>query len=303
MLSRGLLTGSHFGGVAVAGASAKLLGLTIDQTVDAMSIAASMGCGLVQQHGSGAHLLESGYACRNGIAGALQAMHGLTGKHDILEHPKGMCHAVAGLEVLPDLGLGDFRLRKGVVMKKYPACSLQHSIIRGCIQMIQDHAITADTVERVIVDVHRGFLSFNSYHQPDNYMEAPFALPHALAMCFLEDKVFLQQYTDAKVKDPKVHAFREKVELKIHPEWDTAGVAGKEYKLTVVLKNGKTIEKICPAGEDNITLSDGEIMERYSGCVAGIMDLKKEEKAAKMMLNLEGIHDITKMMNLFCLLE
>jgi 2-methylcitrate dehydratase PrpD len=298
MLERGLLTGSYFGGVAIAGAVAKLMGLDVDRTVDAMSLAASMGCGLVQQHGTGAHLMESGYACRNGVAGALQASVGLTGKPDILEHPKGMCHAVSGIEELEDLGLGDYRLRKGVVMKKYPACSLQHSIIRGCLELIEEQNLKAEEVEHIRVDAHQGFLSFNSYHHPENYMEAPFALPHALAVCFLEDEVFLDQYTDEKVHDPKIHEMRERVDLKLHPEWDLAGVAGKEYWLTVTLKNGMVHERICPAGEDNITLSESELKDRYWGCVRGNLDEKKAEQALAMMLDLENVDDVSELMNI-----
>ena len=297
MLNRGLLTGSYFGAVAVAGACARMLGLGVEDTVNAMSVAASQSCGLVQQHGTGAHLFESGFSCRNGISGALLAKNGVTGRSDILEHPKGICHAVSGVTDLGDFELGTFRLKKGLVMKKYPACSLQHSMIRGFLELKKEHNISADDTESIQVDVHPGFLGFNDYHHPENYMEAPFALPHAIAVCFLEEDFFLNEYTDEKVHDPKFHAFREKVKIVVHPEWDRPGVAGKEYPIAVKMKDGTEFKKVCPGGDDNVTLSDEEIMVRYRACALRALSEDKADQAAKMILTLEELDDISELMN------
>ena len=298
MLNRGLLTDSYFGAVGVAGMAAKMLGLDVEGITNALSIAASQACGLLQQHGAGAHLLESGFSCRNGVSAALLAKHGLTGKLDILERPKGLCDAVAGVSDLGDLDLNGFRLKKGLVMKKYPACSLQHTMIRGFLELKKEHGISADDIESIQVDVHAGFMSFNDYHHPENYMEAPFALPHAIAVCFMEDRVFLDGYTEEKVHDPKIHAFREKVNMVLHPEWDRAGVAGKEYPICVRLKDGRELNKVCPGGAEVITLSDEDIMERYMGCALRALSRQKAGHAAEMILGLEKIKDISALMDI-----
>lgn len=298
MLSRGLLTDSYFGCVGVAGAAAKMLKLDLEQTVNALSIAASLGSGLVQQHGSGAHLFESGFACRHGITAALLAQCGVTGQPDILERPKGLCDAAAGVKELGDLELDNIRLKKGVVMKKYPACSLQHTMIRGFLELKQENNIRAEDIDSIVVDVHAGFMNFNDYHHPENYMQAPFALPHAVAVCFLEDRVFLDAYTNDKVHDPQMHALREKVEMRLHPEWDKPGVAGTKYPIAVKLKDGSVYEKVCPGGDDVITLSDEELRERYLGCALRSLSEEKADRVAQMILELDAVDDISELMQM-----
>lgn len=298
MLSRGLLTDSYFGCVGVAGMAAKLLQLNLDGTINALSIAASLGSGLVQQHGSGAHLFESGFSCRHGITAALLAKYGVTGQPDILECPKGLCDAAAGVTDLGDLELNKIRLKKGVVMKKYPACSLQHSMIRGFLELKEEHGIKAEDIENIQVDVHSGFMNFNDYHHPENYMQAPFALPHAIAVCFLEDKVFLDAYTSEKVHNPKIHELREKVKMILHPEWDQPGVAGKEYPIAVKMKDGNVHKKVCPGGDEVITLSDKELMERYLGCALRSLSDAKADQAAKIILDLDEVENISELMEI-----
>lgn len=298
MLSRGLLTDSYFGCVGVAGMAARMMKLDLEETVNALSIAASLGSGLVQQHGSGAHLFESGFSCRHGITAALLAKYGVTGQPDILERPKGLCDAAAGVTDLGDLELNKIRLKKGVVMKKYPACSLQHTMIRGFLELKNEHGIKAEDIDSIQVDVHSGFMNFNDYHHPENYMQAPFALPHAIAVCFLEDKVFLDAYTNGKVHDPKIHALREQVEMQLHPEWDRPGVAGKEYPIAVTMKDGRIYKKVCPGGDDVITLSDEELKERYYGCALRSLSQEKADQAVKMILDLDDVENISELMDI-----
>lgn len=303
MLDRGLLTDSYFGCIGVSGMAAKLLGLDLTGTINAISLAASLGSGLLQQHGAGAHLAESGFACRHGITAALLAQYGVTGQPDILERPKGLCDAVAGVTNLEDLDLNNIRLKQGVVMKKYPACSLQHSMIRGFLELKAEHGIQAEDIQAIQVDVHAGFMSFNDYHHPENYMQAPFSLPHSIAVCFTEDKVFLEAYTQEKVDDPKVHALRDMVTINLHPEWDQPGVAGKEYPISLTLKTGQQYTKLCPGGADVVTLSDTEIMDRYLGCALRSMSEGKARKAADMILSLEELRDISPLMDLLTFTE
>jgi hypothetical protein len=64
---------------------AKLLGFGAETTMNALSLAASLGAGLDRQTGSGAHVVEAGFAGRNGIMAAHLAERGLTGNPTIME--------------------------------------------------------------------------------------------------------------------------------------------------------------------------------------------------------------------------
>ncbi|MEX1147373.1 MAG: MmgE/PrpD family protein, partial [Sphingomonadales bacterium] len=134
---RGWLTASALGTVGVAAAAARIMRLDRDQTLNSLAIAASLGSGLNRQTGSGAHVIEAGFAARNGITAAELAARGLTGNPTILEGRSGFWDALAGQGEL-DFPLGmrqDFRIM-AVGMKKYPCCYLSQRIIDGVLDIV-----------------------------------------------------------------------------------------------------------------------------------------------------------------------
>ncbi|MBI4192215.1 MAG: MmgE/PrpD family protein [Betaproteobacteria bacterium] len=87
---RGWQHASHLGTIGVAAGAAKMLRLGVEETTNALSIAASLGSGLVRQTGTEAHLFEAGAAGGNGIAAAMLAKHGLNGNPNIMEGNGGI---------------------------------------------------------------------------------------------------------------------------------------------------------------------------------------------------------------------
>jgi hypothetical protein len=79
---------------------------------------------------------------------------------------------------------------------------------------------------------------------------------------------------------------------------DQSGVAGKEYPISVRLKDGREVKKVCSGGAESITLSDEDIMERYMGCALRALSRQKADKAAEMILGLETVKDISALMNI-----
>ncbi|MFF3573877.1 MmgE/PrpD family protein [Nocardia jiangxiensis] len=91
-----LKTGWHgpkvLGGFGAATITAKLLGLTADQLVNAYGITASDSSGLMEYDQSGGEVkrLHAGSAARSGVESALLASHGLTGPRTVFEGPRGI---------------------------------------------------------------------------------------------------------------------------------------------------------------------------------------------------------------------
>ena len=210
-----------------AASAARLMDLNVPQTINSLSIAASQAAGLVRQTGTGAHLFESGAACRNGITAAALAKQGMSGQPDIIEGERGLAFAIAGLAD-PKIKLGLFSRVDVAGVKKYPCCFIQMHIIDAMLDMIKDNNLTADDVESIRVDHHTAFLGPVRYHHPTTEDDARFCLPHSIAACFLDEKVFLDSYTNEKAVDPKWRAFRDKVKMVSHPEWDTTGISGPQ---------------------------------------------------------------------------
>src|SRR5690606_31595290 len=122
----GYMVLSLAGSIGCAVAAAKLLGLNENQTTMAISIAASQGSGIGYQTGTMAHIVEMGFAARNGIAAALMAKQGMTGQPDVLEADRGLMMMITGGKIdNPDAIIGDwgkpYRLMQ-IGIKSYPCC-------------------------------------------------------------------------------------------------------------------------------------------------------------------------------------
>ena len=293
---RGFQIASIFGCIGAAAMTAKALGLGVDETIMALSLAASQACGLQQQTGTGGHLYESGLCGRNGISAAVLAKYGLTGRPDIFEIPGGFCDAVAGTTG-PKITLGEFRIRN-CGYKNYPCCFLQQNAINGVLELIEEHDISADDVDSIRADISPALARAVRYQHPANDEEARFSLPHSIAACFLDKEITLDCYTEEKARDKRYHEFREKVTLVVHPEWERPGLSGADVPIVIRLKNGKEYQKICPSTDVALFLSDEEIMANYMERACRVLSRRQAEKAARLVLTLEEAKDISELMGI-----
>ena len=284
--------------MGVAAASAKLLKLGLEETIMAVSVAASHTSWVtLRQTGSGSHLFEAGLAGRNGIAAAMLAKHGLTGQPDILEIPMGFLHGVAGEAYsIPKLG-APYRA-KNIGIKKYPCCFLEMHIIDGFIELIKAHNISADDVESVQVDVSSGFANTVRFHHPKDEEEARFSLPHSIACCFLDKEPWIESYSTERVNHPQVIAFRDKVKMVVQPEKTDEPVGGGEVPISIRLKDGTEYRKVCPKPTDPIIVSDEEVMDKYMKCALRVLSQSRAEQVAETVLSLEKVQDISELMTL-----
>jgi 2-methylcitrate dehydratase PrpD len=272
------------------------MGLNLPQTINALSIAASQAAGLVRQTGTGAHLFESGAACRNGITAAALAKQGMSGQPDIIEGERGLAFAVSGVAD-PEMKLGSFRI--GVCgVKKYPCCFLQMHPIDTTLEVIKKNKITADDVASIQVDHHAGFLGAVRYHHPTTEDDSRFSLPHSIAACFLDKKVFLDSYTNEKAVDPKWRAFRNKIKMVSHPEWDTSGISGGKILLTFKLKDGREFKEVVPGTDVPVVVTDAQLRDKYVACMERIYPKKQYDEAAKLILAMDELKDISGLMKL-----
>ena len=300
---RGWLNGAVWSSLGMAAAAAKMLGLNLNETVMALSLAASQASGIARQTGTGAHLFEAGAAARNGICAAYLAKHGFTGNPAILEGPSGLCELVSG-EIEFDLGDGSRTMEIG--MKKYPCCYLMHRNIDGVFDLIREHGLKWDDVESVEVGINHTVSMYLKYSNPETGEDARFSIPHVVAAAFLDGEVFLPTFTDAKVRESRFEEARKKVDVVVHPEWPRGYFAYKS-PLSIRMKDGTVHEKLCVSakGDPCMRLTDAEIMKKYMDCIgyAGTVTEEKAGSAASMLLAMETIDDVSALVDLLMLPE
>ena len=135
-------TAGVFGAAVAIG---KLIGLSEQQMIWAIGLAATQAAGLREMFGSMAKSLHPGRAAQNGYASALLAQAGFTSGEHGLEGPRGFAAVQAAKYDLSKItaGLGvDFDLRANTY-KPFPCGIVNHPTIDGAIQIHHEHKLGA----------------------------------------------------------------------------------------------------------------------------------------------------------------
>lgn len=286
--------------IGSAAMASKLLKLDVDRTAMALSLAASQATGIARQTGTGAHLIEAGFAGRDGICAATLAKLGFTGSPTILEGRGGFMDLWTGLPEF-DLPLGEGYRVMDIGMKKYPCCYLQQRNIDGVLDLIAEHRISWDDVQSVEHEINHTLSLYLKFAQPETGEDARFSMEHSTVACFLDKEVFLPSFTDEKARDPKFREARKKVTVKVHPEWPN-GYFTFNSPTTIRLKDGRELRKVCVTarGDPSQRLSTDQVMKKYMGCMdfAGTFSRSRAEQAAEMTLRLDKVEDVSELMGL-----
>ena len=300
-VARGWLTGALLGTVGVAAAASKLKGHDRKTLGNSIAVAASFGAGLNRQTGSGAHVIEPGFAGRNGLMAAELAERGLTGNPTIMEGRAGYWDAIAGQpEIDFEFGSGlDMRIM-AIGMKKYRCCYLTQRIIDGLFDVITEHKLTADDVVRVEIGVNRTFPQILKYPKPQNAEEARFSLPHIISSVLNGESMSVDTFTDDKVHDPRLIAHHDKVVMTVHEDWGKAQL-GEKNTLSVITRDGRTIERECRTarGDPSNPLSRDELVQRFLRTAGPLMRPGTAEQAIEKLNRLETLDNVAELMPLF----
>jgi 2-methylcitrate dehydratase PrpD len=297
---RGFQPGPQLAKAGVAGVAAKMLGLDCEGVHNALSIGTSFSSGLHRHTGNGAHVVEPGLACRDGLTAAFWAQAGMTGEPTIMEGKSGFWDALAGKpEIDFDLGTGsNFRIM-AVGLKRYPCCYLLQRIIDGVTDIVTEHDIDAGQVDCVEVQGNSFFRQNMRQDAPATAEEARFSLPHAVAAALTRERIFFETFTSEKVRDPKMQALWGKVKFLPHPDWE-GGAMESDSPITIKLKDGREFHKSCVfhRGSPQLPLAQTEVVERFGYCTEALFSKSRREEIASLVYDLDRLDDISQLMAL-----
>jgi 2-methylcitrate dehydratase PrpD len=291
------------GALGCAAAAARLLGLDERATAHALSIAASQGSGVGYQTGSMAHIAEMGFAARNGLTAALLAADGFTGQLDVLEAPRGLLNLItAGKVEKPEGILNDWGRPYRVLevgIKQYPCCYHLQRMIESTLELRQAGKVSADNVSEIRVEVNAFFPTVVQYLEPGNEIEAQFSLPHAIAASLLEPRVLPSSFSRTKIDDPAFAALRSKVRMVVREDWGWTPT-GWTPRITYRSRDGQelAIEPQLSKGQPPNLLSFDACIEKYRGCVEGLLPEDRILRSIEMMRTLESCSDISELVNI-----
>jgi 2-methylcitrate dehydratase PrpD len=284
---------STFGSAAAIG---KLFALDPDQYVSALGLAGSQAAGLMaSQFGAMAKRFHSGKASQNGIIAALCAREGLTGVRDVLEAPYGgFCSTYAetcDLSWATD-GLGiEFEMRKNG-FKRYSSLASSQTSVDALRRIIAREGIRAEDVAKVrigttnMVYVHCGWP-----YEPKETITAQMNLPYTAAVTLLEGNAFVDQYTDEKLRDPKILDLANRVEVYVDPDLDALGPHEmRAVRVEVTMKSGDVHREDVTyrSGHWKNPLSDDTLKAKFHDLAGRVLTSEAVEQIERMIDNLEN---------------
>jgi 2-methylcitrate dehydratase PrpD len=307
-VDRGWHRTAAMGVFGAAAASGKLLGLTVEQMVNALGIAFSQAAGNRQCILDGAltKRLQAGQAASSGVLAALLAAEGFTGAHDIflgrfgffeLYQPGG--HDPAKL--VEDLGK---EFRGDLLSFKPYACGRpQHAILDAAIAARNqldlgtavDFAQIADvrvTVAPTIIAEQ--FKGASHKRRPTQIVEAQFALPYLIAAALVHGRVGITEVAD--IHNAQVLKVAEQME----------GIdAGREVDgITLRLRDGRTaaVTVGLPLGSPENRLSIEQREMKFIDCAHNAVRPLPDDAVhatAHAILQLEELQDVSGLLRPF----
>lgn len=262
------------GTFAAAAASASLMGLDIETTQRALSIAGSQSAGLRENFGTMTKPFHAGRSSESGVAAAQFASYGWTATDKILEAPRGFFRAAGGgfdpAAIEGRLGAPWTFAEPGVSIKPHPSGSLTHPGMTEMLALIRDNAIRAEDVRHVRVGTNSNMPNALIHHRPHDELQAKFSMEFCMAILLIEGRAGLREFTDAVVRRPDVRAMIERIEFVVDEGAEKAGYHKMTTIIEVTLTNGRTVRGKADFGKGSPAnpMSYDEVADKFRDCAA-----------------------------------
>jgi len=197
---------------------------------------------------------------------AYLASEGFTGARRILEGAQGMGAGMSQDAVPARLtaGLGQRWALPETSFKFHASCRHTHPAADALLQVVTEHGLRPEQVASVTARVHQGAIDvLGPVVDPQTVHQAKFSMGTVLGLIAEFGNAGLKEF-DGFYNDPRIAAFRGKVEMVLDQEVDQAYPARWIGKVTVRTLDGRTFEGRVdePKGDPGNTLSRGELEDK-----------------------------------------
>lgn len=280
-------TAGVFGAAAAAG---RLLGLSEQQMIWALGLAASQPVGLRESFGSMNKSFNPGRAASNGLFAAILASKNFTSSGGMIEAKRGWANTISTKQDFAEIteGLGQ-RYETALNTYKPFACGIVlHPAIDAAIQLRNEHQLGAGQVKRIELKVHPLVLELTGKKTPQDGLEGKFSVYHAVAVALIEGAGGEKQFSDRAVRDPAVVDLRGKVV----PVIDSA-IKPEQVEMSIELSDGQVLRKRIEhaIGSLEKPMSDADLERKFADLAEGILPRQQTAKVMELCWKAESLSD------------
>ena len=304
LFNRGFHPQGTTGVFSAAASAAKMLGLDPGKTQHALGISASMASGLMAaQEGAMAKRLQSGHAGQAGAFAALLARRGYTGVLNAIEAPYGgFLHCYANLSAQERLT--DTLHKKwetlDIGFKPYPTVSCVQGPLRILQGMMAAHSFGHDDIKEIIVDCSTFTYRHTVWpYQASGLTEAQMNMFYCLAALAVSGEIFVNQFKESLIAEPRIMAFMKKISVRIDPEIDRRGPVYRDaVRMTLRTSAGEVLSenREWRPGSPEDPMSKMEITEKFRKLAEGRWP---SDKTARIIEAVDNLCEIKSLAPIF----
>jgi aconitate decarboxylase len=305
-IGQGWHSGATVGVFSAAAGAAAGLRLTADQTVHALGIAGTQAAGLMAaQYGAMVKRMHAGRAAQSGLYGALLAEAGFTGIADVFESPYGgFCTTFSRSQDRFNLaeltaGLGERFETMGVALKFYSCVGSNHTTLDAIRNIAVRRPFQADDIARITVHASQATVDHVGWpYKPQGLTSAQMNLPFCIATLLAEGDVFVDQFSDAVVTDPRRIALAGKVEVVHDPAVTARGAKYRHMvRVDVAFMDGamesETVE--APRGSERKFASETDVVEKFRKLARRGVPDAQADRIVELTLGCDKLDDVDEL--------
>ena len=274
-----------FGAAAAMG---KLLGLSEQQMVWALGLAATQPVGLKEMFGTMTKSFHPGRAAENGLTSAFLAARNFTSSNQSIEAKEGWGNALSTARNYAEIteNLGKTYEISSNTYKPFACGIVIHPTLDACIQLRNENKLTANQIERVDLRVNRLVEILTGKQTPQTGLEGKFSVYYAAAVAIVKGAAGEKQFTDALVRDPEITALRDRVTIIVDP-----AIGAERVRATITLKDGRKLEKYIEnaIGSMRNPMTDQMLEAKFADLADGVIPTTQARKVMDLCWGVEKL--------------
>lgn len=287
------------GAYAVAAGVSKALGLTSEQTANAIAISGTAYNALrVTRTGRLSHW--KGLAYPNTAFGATHAaflaMQGITGPLEVFEGNKGFKEAIAGRFTL-GWERENLEAVQRTIIKKYNAEIHSQSALEGILELRYENRFDCAEVERIEIEIFE--VAYNiigggeegAKQEVGTKEEADHSLPYMVAVALIDGEVGPTQYTQERILRDDVQALLRKVTVRPDDSLSRRFPEEMPARIRITLRGGEIfeLEKSDYQGFHTRPMPWEKVAAKFEALAAPYADAQLRKKIIEAVDTLEEI--------------
>jgi 2-methylcitrate dehydratase PrpD len=300
---RGFHSTPVLGSIGAAIACASLMRFDPEKIKATLGIAASGAGGIHRQQGSMVKPFHAANAARNGVEAALLAEKGFTADAAIIEAPRGFCDTFFGPEtcnyekMITDLGQPYFLESPGLGLKLHPCSAPQFLAADAALHLKREHNIRFADVAKMEVSIPP--MRYQRHYHPEvkTGLRGKFAINYVVALAFLEGKLEIDTFTDAKANEPEVQDALSKVRVIVD---ETIPEPGPYCPVSVELKDGRRFNYTAriAKGHPQNPMTEEDVLNKFRSNAKSVISEAQSAELVRDVQHLETIGSVRKLIEL-----